>query len=334
MRIQRLLPPAHRQSGYTLIELLLYVAMVGGLLTSVIFFYSTTIDARVKNQSIVEVNDQGAALMDYITQTIRNATSITSPTTGASATSLTLAVPTGSLSPTVFSLSGSSNLGYTTIGGSTDAGDSGSINATKFTASTTGTVSTLYAYVGATVSASPNNVGQMAIYSGTSSAPTALLASSSSTALAANSWNAFSIASTAVTSGQIYWLAYNTNGSGTSANNLKFDTTGAVQSIYKTQTFGSWPSSWTGTTQNLQFSMYAPITTGTPAALQVQEGSGGVVALNNDLVTVSGLAFKNLTRASTPGSVQVTFTVSRVNPNGKNEFDYQRTFTDTAEVTW
>jgi type II secretory pathway pseudopilin PulG len=94
------------QTGYTLIELLLYVSIIGGLLVSVAFFFGVVADSRVKNQTITAVNQQGAAVMDAITQTIHNATSITSPTTGTSGSSLTLVVPTGSQSPTVYSLSG------------------------------------------------------------------------------------------------------------------------------------------------------------------------------------------------------------------------------------
>jgi type II secretory pathway pseudopilin PulG len=178
MRI-RLFSTGKSQQGYTLIELLLYVAMIGALLTTVTYFFGTVVDARVKNQTVTEVNDQGTALMDYVTQTVRNATAVTAPTTGVSASSLTLTVPTGSLSPTVFSLTGA-----------------------------------------------------------------------------------------------------------------------------------------------------APIT------VQVKEGTGSLVPLTNDKVQVSGLTFKNLSRASTPGVVQISFTLSRVNPNGRNEYDYQKTFTTTAEVAW
>jgi type II secretory pathway pseudopilin PulG len=170
---------ALRQQGYTLIELLLYVAIVGALLTTVVFFFGTVTASRVKNQAIIEVNDQGTAVMDYLTQTIRNATAVTTPTTGLSASSLTLTVPTGSLSPTVFSLTGSA-----------------------------------------------------------------------------------------------------------------------------------------------------------PTTIQVKEGAGAQVSLTNDDVQISGLTFKNLSRASTPGVVQVSFVIGRVNPSNVNEFDYQKTFTATAEVTW
>jgi prepilin-type N-terminal cleavage/methylation domain-containing protein len=95
-----------RQSGYTLIELLLYVALIGILLTAVVGFFTMTADARVKNQTINEVNDQGVFAIDTITQSLRNATSITAPSTGASGGQLTIVMPTSAISPTIFNLSG------------------------------------------------------------------------------------------------------------------------------------------------------------------------------------------------------------------------------------
>ncbi|HSX33340.1 MAG TPA: prepilin-type N-terminal cleavage/methylation domain-containing protein [Candidatus Saccharimonadales bacterium] len=91
------------QRGFTLIELLLYVAIVGALLTSVITFFGVAADARVKDETIAEVNDQGTAAIDYIAQTIRNASSITSPIAGSNAASLTLNTAAGS---TLINLSG------------------------------------------------------------------------------------------------------------------------------------------------------------------------------------------------------------------------------------
>jgi prepilin-type N-terminal cleavage/methylation domain-containing protein len=93
-----------QQAGYTLIELLLYVAMIGILLSAVTYFFGAAAEARVKNQTVTEVDSQGTYVMDYMAETIRNATSISAPTIGASGSSLTLVVPVGSLSPTVFSL--------------------------------------------------------------------------------------------------------------------------------------------------------------------------------------------------------------------------------------
>lgn len=154
-----------KPTGFTLIELLLYISIVGTLLTAVSMFFATTADARIKNQSIIEVDQQGALVMDHILQTIRNADAINTPTTGTTASSLSLAVPTAALSPTIFDLSSSTNLGYNQDGGTTDSENSNFMNATKFTASSSGTITTLYAFVGPTISASPNNPAPSFIWS-------------------------------------------------------------------------------------------------------------------------------------------------------------------------
>lgn len=168
--------PRHTSKGYTLIELLLYMSLLGSLLLGISLFFVTSTTARVKNQTVAEVDRQGELIMDAITRTIRNADSITSPSTGATASSLTLAVPTTSLTPTVF-------------------------------------------------------------------------------------------------------------------------------------------SSPAGT-------------------LQMTEAGGSAVALHNDKVEVlaANLSFKNLSRSGTPGVVRISFVISRKNPNNRNEYSYQKTFTGTAAL--
>jgi len=98
--------PQDRQAGFTLIELLLYITIVSVLLLGVTSFFGTVMDARVKNKTIAEVNQQGTAAMDYVLQTVRTATSITTPAAAGSGASLTLVVPTAALSPTIINLTG------------------------------------------------------------------------------------------------------------------------------------------------------------------------------------------------------------------------------------
>lgn len=93
-------------AGYTLIELLLYISLASMLLVGLSVFFGISAETRVKTQTITEVDQQGGLVMDYMQQTVRNATSISSPAAGASASSLTVVVPTASLSPTIFSLAG------------------------------------------------------------------------------------------------------------------------------------------------------------------------------------------------------------------------------------
>lgn len=299
-------------------------------------YFVTSTTARVKNQTVAEVDRQGVALMDYITQTIRNADSITAPASGATASSLTLAVPTPALSPTIFNLDGTgggatSHMGYDQDGGNTSEFNGNTINATKFVASVSGTVTTLYGRIGP-VASSGNDKGQMAIYSGTLN-PSTRLANSATKTLSPNAWNAFTIPSVSITAGETYWISYNTVVSSQTLNNLRYHNGTSGQSANAGQTYGTWPNSWLGTPSNIEYSVYAEVSAaGATGALQVKEGAAAAIALNNDKVEVSNLTFKNLTRTGTPGVVQVSFTIYRKNPNSRNEYSYQKTFTGTAAI--
>jgi len=87
------------QKGFTLIELLLYIAIASIIVFTTASMLRFTLESRVKNQTIAEVEQEGAQVMQLITQTVRNATAISSPTIGASGASL-------SVDTTVFDLSG------------------------------------------------------------------------------------------------------------------------------------------------------------------------------------------------------------------------------------
>ncbi|MGF7228986.1 MAG: beta strand repeat-containing protein [Candidatus Saccharibacteria bacterium] len=189
-------------------------------------------------------------------------------------------------------------MGYNTIGSSTDTNDQNSMNATKFTSSATGTLTQLNSYI-ATVDTTPNNKAQMAIYTDSSGSPGTLLASSSSITLTANSWNAFTIPATAITNGVTYWLVYNTNSSSNSKNNFKFLAAGGTnQSKYVAQTFGTWPSSWSGGTfDNAQASFYGPVVSLVPAndfsTNLFSLGNTGVATFQNSTDTTSAFRIQN-----------------------------------------
>jgi type II secretory pathway pseudopilin PulG len=168
------LDQTNKTAGYTLIELLLYISLTGILLVSLAVFFGMSVDARIKTQSVTEVNQQGASAMDYLQQTVRNATSISAPAAAATAASLTVVVPTASLSPTVFNVNGT--------------------------------------------------------------------------------------------------------------------------------------------------------------ILQVKEGAAAAIPLTNDDVQITNLTFTNLTRSGTDGAVRISFTVSRTNIGGRNEYDYSKTFTTTVAI--
>lgn len=95
----------HQQTGFTLIEMLLYIALSAVVLLALSQFFVLALSVRVKAQSVAEVEQQGTLVLKKIIQVIRNGSAIAVPAIGATSTSLTLAVPTGSKSPTVISQS-------------------------------------------------------------------------------------------------------------------------------------------------------------------------------------------------------------------------------------
>src|SRR3990172_51494 len=78
--------------GFTLIEILLYVSIAGAILLSVSIFWTILLQSRVKNQTVAEVESQGAFVMELITRTARNSEAIVSPAVGATASALSLTV--------------------------------------------------------------------------------------------------------------------------------------------------------------------------------------------------------------------------------------------------
>ncbi len=162
------------RKGFTLIELLLYVSIASILLLATSAFLFALLESRTKNQTIAEVDQQGIHVIQLITQAARNAETITAPTVGTSASSLTLDVITAASDPTVIDLSS--------------------------------------------------------------------------------------------------------------------------------------------------------------GVIRITEGAGSAVELTNSRVTASGLTFQNLSRASTPGTIQIQFTLTYVNPSGRNEYDFTKTFISSATL--
>lgn len=64
----------------------------------------------------------------------------------------------------------------------------------------------------------------------------------------------------------------------------------------------------------------------------VTEGSGSAVALTNAHVIVSGFTVQNLTQSSTPGALRVSFTLTYVNPSGRNEYSFSKQFYGSASL--
>lgn len=95
------------KKAFTLIEVLLYLSLSSIIVLIIASMWVTVTETRDRSEAMSTVNAEGQQLINTITQVIRNANSINTPTTGASGTSLSLAMGTPAINPTIIALSGS-----------------------------------------------------------------------------------------------------------------------------------------------------------------------------------------------------------------------------------
>ena len=95
-----------KNKGYTLLELILYISISSVMLFVISMTLSMFFEARIKNQTITEVDGDGIHAMTIITQIIRNADSVNSPMLGSNSNVLSVNVSDPFKNPTVFELSG------------------------------------------------------------------------------------------------------------------------------------------------------------------------------------------------------------------------------------
>lgn len=89
--------------GFTLIETLLYVAIVPFILASAIGLFYFVTQSQIKNQVINEVNQQGEIIVDNINKNIQSSTIINSPNQSNTSPNLSLQNSNPSLNPTLYS---------------------------------------------------------------------------------------------------------------------------------------------------------------------------------------------------------------------------------------
>jgi prepilin-type N-terminal cleavage/methylation domain-containing protein len=92
--------------AFTLIELLIYIAILSLVLVSITGFFLNIISGDIKESSYQEVQQNGRFAMAKITQEIKKAIGINIPVLGSSSSSLSLVMATPGLNPTIFDISG------------------------------------------------------------------------------------------------------------------------------------------------------------------------------------------------------------------------------------
>jgi Tfp pilus assembly protein PilW len=92
-----------REGGFSIIELLIYVAIFATMIGAVVGLAVLTTGQKVSSQATADINYQGEAALALITQTVHQANGITTPAAGIAGSSLSLVMSTSSVNPTVFS---------------------------------------------------------------------------------------------------------------------------------------------------------------------------------------------------------------------------------------
>lgn len=214
-------------------------------------------------------------------------------------------------------------LGSTTPGTSTDSGNSNTMNATRFTTGNGGKVASLNAYVGAVDTNVANRSFQIAIYTANGTTPGTLIASSQTGTLTANSWNSVPVNAT-LNPNTNYFLAYNSNGTSGSVNNLRYSNGGTSGWSTNGQAFGTWPANFGQTTaQGVTFALYASFLSDTiPPTVNITSPVDGA--------TVSGIATVTANATDEYGVAGVQF---KLNGNNLGSEDTTAPYEATLDTT-
>ncbi|MFH1522567.1 MAG: GxxExxY protein [Patescibacteria group bacterium] len=124
---------SHRQSGFTLIETLIYMAIISIVVTSLVFFSISISNSNVKVYVIQEVQANARTAIDIISQKIRLAEDVINPSEGEISNVLVLDMPNSSSNLTFESVSGVLSIGETGTGTTTITSDEVNISNLEFT---------------------------------------------------------------------------------------------------------------------------------------------------------------------------------------------------------
>jgi type II secretory pathway pseudopilin PulG len=94
----------NKNSGFTLIEFLIYIGIVGGALVVAGAITFNIMFGKAKLGAIEEVSQNARFAMEFIAERVRNAELVNTPTVGSSGSTLSLQMADAAKNPTVFDL--------------------------------------------------------------------------------------------------------------------------------------------------------------------------------------------------------------------------------------
>ena len=92
--------------GFTMIETLLFLGIVGIMSTTLVAVSIATQEARVRQRYVSEVEQRGAQLMDIMAKSIRKAETVVSPASNLTGSILNLGMNQNGEYPTIYAVSG------------------------------------------------------------------------------------------------------------------------------------------------------------------------------------------------------------------------------------
>ncbi|WP_159401045.1 Ig-like domain-containing protein [Streptomyces sp. NRRL B-24484] len=149
-------------------------------------------------------------------------------------------------------------IGSNTVGTLVDDTDSNHLNGSKVTTGSTAVPLTSLSVHVAGVSAAPNNLYQLAVYTDNAGSPGTLVVATGSGTLTPNAWNSVPVTTT-LAPNTSYWFVYNSNGTSSTVNNMHYSTGPAGSGAYSNTVvpFGTWPTSFgTAVKDSLVYSLY------------------------------------------------------------------------------
>ncbi|MFA5134897.1 MAG: type II secretion system protein [Patescibacteria group bacterium] len=99
---------SHKQRGFSLIEMVIYIALIVGILITATSFAWTIINSKTKALVMQEVEQNGRLIVEKVAQAAHGASAVSLPGTGVAGTALELEYQDASKDPVRFSFSGSS----------------------------------------------------------------------------------------------------------------------------------------------------------------------------------------------------------------------------------
>ncbi len=100
--MRKIMNHTNSRDGYTMIEMLLYIAIFSLIIGSILSVASSISTQRIQNQITQEVDYQGQLILTDITQNLRNASTINQPSAGNSSASLSYNTSVVVNNPTVY----------------------------------------------------------------------------------------------------------------------------------------------------------------------------------------------------------------------------------------